>query len=213
MNMFKRLISSIQGQFDSIVSKIENHDAIVEAAIREVETAAAKARVSLKRVQRDSTDMQNRSCQIEKDIEQWKHRAKELADNDEAKALECIRRAKHAQRELKIAHEQLSAQQLLEAQLNSDILKIQDKLRDLKVQRNILKTREHRAQALHTIGYDESSRLLELRDIIDRWEAKITAHEIGADISCGSQDSFVDEFVSNEEEKQLKVMLQELLNK
>lgn len=213
MNVFKRLTSCIQAQFDSLVSKMENHDAVVAAAIREVEESAAKAHVSLKRMQRDRSQMAGRVASLEGDIIRWKERAKELALHDEAKALECLKRSKQAEQDLKLSKKQLEEQHVLEIQLTGDISKIQDKLRILKTQRNILKTREHRAQALHTIGQDESSQLLELGDIIERWEAKVLAHEIGAELSLGRADTLTEEFLTAEEAKSLKDELTELINK
>lgn len=43
MNVFKRWTTSIASSFDYVINQVENHDALVTAAIREMQSSGAKA--------------------------------------------------------------------------------------------------------------------------------------------------------------------------
>ena len=45
MSIFKRLTATFSSRVDQMVSQIENHDAVVEVAIKESRQATAKAKV------------------------------------------------------------------------------------------------------------------------------------------------------------------------
>ena len=53
MSIIRRLQATISAGLDNAVSQVENHDAVVEAALKDARTAAARARVRLARVQKE----------------------------------------------------------------------------------------------------------------------------------------------------------------
>ena len=52
MSLFQRITATVTSHVDRAVSRVENHDAIVEAALRDTRQAAVRARVRLRRLQR-----------------------------------------------------------------------------------------------------------------------------------------------------------------
>jgi hypothetical protein len=84
---------------------------------------------------------------------------------EEVKAIECVRRR---QRYLAQAS-QMEAQALghakLERQLSADLGVVQDKLNTLRQQRNIMRTRASRAEALRVVHSIDSSTIGEIDDI------------------------------------------------
>ena len=52
MSLIRRLSASITSSVDRAVSKVENHDAIINAALRDTQQAAARSRVRLERVRK-----------------------------------------------------------------------------------------------------------------------------------------------------------------
>ena len=91
MSLLKRLSATIVSRVDQMVSQIENHDAVVEAAIRESRQAAAKARVRLSRVRGDGEKLQKRIAELRASQTQWTERARSVAADDRDRALECMR--------------------------------------------------------------------------------------------------------------------------
>ena len=50
MSLFKRFSATVYSQLDQAIGQIENHDAVVDASVREARHASAKAKVRLARV-------------------------------------------------------------------------------------------------------------------------------------------------------------------
>ena len=97
MNRFRRWSVSIRTRLDDVIGQIENHEAVVDEVIRDVHRAAARARVQLRRVQRDGSQLR---ASIERDrqaAEEWRNRAATLGAEEESRAIECLRRAKRAE--------------------------------------------------------------------------------------------------------------------
>ena len=94
MSLFRRISTSITSTVDRAVSKVENHDAIINSALRDTQQAAARSRVRLARVRKDGENLRTRRGELELAVTRWTDRAKKIATEDEAKALECLRRRK-----------------------------------------------------------------------------------------------------------------------
>ena len=92
MNIFKRFTTSVTATLDNTVRQIENHDAIIEATIKQTRQAAAKtkARINTLRQQQHTYETQLKAAQEQTKL--WEQRATKLASNDQAKALQCIAR-------------------------------------------------------------------------------------------------------------------------
>ena len=86
MRLIKRISTTVSSTLDKAVSKVENHDAIINAALRETQQAAARSRVRLVRVQKDGNNLKARRDELRKAVLQWTERAKSVAANDEPKA-------------------------------------------------------------------------------------------------------------------------------
>ena len=50
MNLFRRITASFTGSIESAVSQLENHEAVVQAALKDTRAMAAKAKVRFARV-------------------------------------------------------------------------------------------------------------------------------------------------------------------
>ena len=60
MSLIRRISTSITSSVDRAVSRVENHDAIVNAALRDTQQAAARSRVRLERVRKDGRALKTR---------------------------------------------------------------------------------------------------------------------------------------------------------
>lgn len=211
MKSLRRIATSIVSSFEGVVGQLENHESLVTTAIQEAEQASARARAQLNRVHKDGQALRAKVEELREQAVVWEQRAKQIATQDECKAIECVRRREQCRTQSQKLEEQAIAHVKLERQLQDDLTSIQEKLTTLRQQRNILRTRESKAEALRAVHGVESSTLGEIDDIFDRWEARIIACENYADASLrGDSDSLEDEFTKDEEEKRLRAILQSM---
>jgi phage shock protein A len=212
MKAIRRLTTSIITSFESMISQVENHEALVESAIREVQETAARAHAQLGRLQRDGILMQNKIQDINKQITLWTERATKTASIDKNKAIECLKRKKRHEQEKTDLNIQIEQHNHLEKQLIHDLSIIEEKLGKLRIQRNALKTRQTRAQALGTLRQEDSALISELDDIFDRWEHKVSEYEYLAHCNKNS-DALAEDFSNSEITENLAFELEQLLQK
>jgi phage shock protein A len=197
--------------FQGVVGQLENHEAMVSTAIREAEQSAGRAKAQLGRVQKDGIAMRNRIEEFREQASLWEERAKRVASQDATKALECVRRRQRYLAQARKIEEQAIAHIKLERQLNADLGVVQEKLSTLRQQRNIMRTRESRAEALRVVHSIDSSTIGEIDDIFDRWEARISACEAHVDSTIPSEtDELSLEYTSKEETEELHAILHAL---
>ena len=200
MNFLRQLTISIGSSFDRVMSQIENHEALVASALKEMQKGRAKAKVQLQRVRRDGEQMKMRVSELQEADIRWKERALRVREEDEKKAIECLRRRKQVQRELESLEGQYREHEKFEQQLTLDMKTIDARISELQRKKNELSARQTRTQALNgSAQVDNLGMITEVSDIFDRWEVKIGENEIG----CENKDSFEDDFISEEEEKDL----------
>ena len=214
MSIFKRLTATFSSRVDQMVTQIENHDAVVEVAIRESRQATAKAKVRLSRVQRDGEQLRTKISQLQKEEQLWTSRAREVAQQDEGRALECLRRRKLCQQHLAQLEKALKQHEGLEQRLVQDIKAAEHKLAELSQQRNLMRTRQSAAEALNSISGLDENVALDVAGAFERWEIKVTEAEleVGTGYSVGDSYDLLDrEFLDAEDKAGLQAELQQLL--
>jgi phage shock protein A len=210
MSIFKRLTATFSSRVDQMVSQIENHDAVVEVAIKESRQATAKAKVRLARVQRDGELLRSKISQLQKDETLWTNRAREVAHKDQDQALECVRRRKLCQKQLEQYTQALKKHEALEQKIAQDIHAAERKLTEMSQQRNLMRTRQSAAEALNSISGVEESVALDVAEAFERWEVKVTESELEMG-SVDSVDLLEREFLQAEDKQVLQAELEELL--
>ena len=215
MNTLKRLSSGIIANINWMVGQIENHEGLVDATIKEASQSAAKAKVQLNKVKLDGQSMKKKLIELRNAEELWQERAKKIAPSDEQRAFACLRRKKTATEQIKNLEEQQLEHSKMEKQLSEDLSKIEEKLHRLKNQKNLMRTRESRAEALKALKLDDSDIFYEIDSIFERWESKVTQYEIlsGCNALNSAADQLEQDFLGSEEEACLREELKELLNK
>ena len=209
MAPLRRWTRAVVSRIDHIVSQVENHEGLVDSAIQDVRRAAAQARVRLARVEKDGASLKRRLEDERESAKRWRERALETAASDEDRAVECLRRAKRAER----LSEQLESRQIeherSEKALRRDVALVEEKLAALREKRNVLRTRQSRAEALQGTRAAEISGDEVLGDLFDRWDTRITELELDGD--CTSRvDALEAEYRESEEDGDLRAELASL---
>lgn len=205
----KRWTTSVSTSFDWVMSQVENHDALVGAAIREMQTAGAKARVQLDRVRRDGERMKRRVGEVNELIVLWNERAIKAGAQEKEKAIECLRRKHQSEREAKTLEAQIAEHIRVESQLTADLKVIDERIGELRRKKNTLNARQYRAEALKAGQLGELGLIGEIDEIFDRWEVKLGQYEG----SFSAADPLAEGYAAEEERSALEAELASLVER
>jgi len=170
IGMFKRWTVGVASGVDRMVGRIENQEALVNAAVKDLQRSGARAKVQLARVRQDGINLRHELADAEESEKQWRERARRTADSDEDRAIECLRRAKAENRKVAALRRRLDVHATVEEQLRKDTRKVETHLSELKEKRNLMRTRQSRADALSSVTDFGAPLGMEVEEIFDRWE-------------------------------------------
>ena len=211
MSLIRRISTSITSSVDRAVSKVENHDAIINSSLRDTQQAAARSRVRLERVRKDGKALKTRRVDLKVSVSRWTERARSIAATNEPKALECLRRRKDCETQLQNLDESIEKHDELEARIVEQVKKIEARIGEVAQQRNMMRSRQSVAEAMRTINNIEGVSYGEIEDTFDRWEINLGETEILTG-SMATTDPLDSAFLAEEDTTELRVELSELLN-
>ena len=209
MRYLKRWTTGVMSRIDTFVSQVENHEALVNEALKDLQQATARAQVQLKRVREDGERLRRQLAEQREQAGRWRERAKGSVDDD-SRAVECLRREKAARRSVGELERRIEEHERTEQQLVSDVRSLDGRLAKLKDQRNLMRTRQSRAEALGVVQGSAVHLTGDIDEMFDRWEMRVTEAESVGDVSLSTEDSFESEYTSQEEQAELRAELVEL---
>lgn len=210
MALFKRTFTSLYTKIDQLVGEIENHDALIQAAITEQKQKIAAAKVQLRRLQDNDKRLQEKATQYTLDESRWASRAVREAGTNEAQALACLQR----RQKLRLQLEKITAMQKeyhqSSAQMKSNIARCEQELESMVQKHEIMRARQSTADAMHVVNRAGAADLNDISTCFDRWEIRISQGEMLND--CAEEfDELEQEYLSAENEQELRHELAELL--
>jgi phage shock protein A len=177
MNLMRRWAANISGSWEWVLSQIENHEAVVAAALREMSQAQTTAHTQLDRVRREGETMKKRQAELTNMEVLLTERAITVAGSDQQLALDCLRQKKQITAELAALDSEISSQAQLESQLSSDLQGIEQRITELTRKKDLYSARQYRTEAAYTAKPNDLSMVNELDEIFDRWESKLGAFD------------------------------------
>ena len=214
MSLIKRLVTTVHSSVDKTLASMENHEAVVDAALRDSREAVSRARVRLSRLEKDGKQQKNRIAELSSEVGLWNERARSVAENDRPKALACIRRRKTCEQDLKLAEAQALEHRGIEQRVRDSIAESTNRVQALQSQRNQMRSREAAAQAGKIVHSLDGRLGTDVEAAIERWEVTVGEAEIltdtllPVDLEC---DDLKTEFVTKEENQILEDELEALL--
>lgn len=203
MRLFKRISTTFLSRVDQVVGDLENHEAVVQAALSEMRKKVAEARVRLNHVQREAQRLGDAVEEHELNAARWRQRALETADVEERKALECVRRARHCDQQAARARDAQGQYEQSADKLARDIDPSEQRLEAIKQKLALMRARQSAGSALSATGEVQSDAVRFLDDTLERWEVRISELEMTADRSDDT-DALEREFVDREQEQALR---------
>jgi len=205
----KRWTTGVMSRIDSFVAQVENHEALVNEALKDLQHATARAQVQLKRVREDGQRLQRQRAEQREQALCWRERAKRSVEDD-VRAIECLRREKLAQRSVDELEKRMQEHERTEQQLVADVRCLDERLAKLKEQRNLMRTRQSRAEALGVVQGNTVQLTGDIDEMFDRWEIRVAEAESAGSVSLSTEDSFESEYSSEEEQADLHTELEEM---
>ncbi|HSH42882.1 MAG TPA: PspA/IM30 family protein [Arenicellales bacterium] len=209
MSILKRLSATMFSRVDQVVSEIENHDAVIESAIRDNRRALAKARVRFNRLEADGRRLAQRLEDLRTREAQWTHRAQNTADQHEQTALRCLQKRRECRRQITATEQALAEHRKAESRLAKELEIIEERVTQIGQQRNLMRSRQSTAEAMRTFKALEDSTYVDIDDTFERWEVKIAEAELASGERDDSDDLEQD-FIEAEELANLREELKEL---
>ncbi|TQV76796.1 hypothetical protein FLL45_02235 [Aliikangiella marina] len=210
MSILKRLSVTLFSRLDNVVSDIENHDAIIEAAIEEQAKKIANAKVQLLHLNRRKSSVLQQLKNANEERERWQQRALNEAKVNESKALECIRRRKNAEQQIEKLKQSESEYVTAAEKLSRDIQHSEEELTDIKQKRQLLKARESSAKVRSEFTPNANANLKQAEKAFDRWEANLMESPLEIEEAL-LVDDFEQAYQAEEKENELKEELAQLI--
>ena len=210
MNIIKRTFSGLFSQIDGIVGEIENHDALIKAAIKDQQKKLAAAKVQLARIKSHELQIKQQIAEQSLNEKRWAKRAKEEAVDNEAQALLCLERRSMVKDKLEKLERMLKQYQQTSAKIKADINRCEDEFKTMQQKHALMRARQSSAEAANIVSNVSSSNLDDIETSFDRWEVKIAQGEINMEITNDS-DELEQMYLTREREELLKDELAELL--
>jgi len=206
MSSFKKIFISIKSQIDSIADDFENHEALAEAAINDLQQLAVTTRQHKFRLHKMIDQYQTQLQKLEQESTLWSERALKMREQDEQKALQCVKRLRSVKQQTVQITKQLQDSENQEASIQADQNAIQEQLLQLKTKKELLAARQNRSHLQKSMqGLASSS--IDVQGVFDRWEGTVVGDEYE---SSQEVDSLSNTFEKQEDELELQLMLDEL---
>ncbi len=210
MNSLKRIFVSIKSQIDHVADDFENHEALAGVAIEDLQAIASKTRLHLHRVSKMSEQYQQQLSEQQAQAKLWSERAIKVRLDDEQKALQCVKRLRQVQQQIKMLEQQCQESNAQEEKIRVDLELIQQQLQSLKNKKEILAARQNRTNMQEVLGDYHSGSLHEVQNVFQRWEGAVVSSEFSTPEPDLEADNFAKPFEQEEDELALKMMLDEL---
>ena len=207
MNLIKRLTTSVSATLENAVGELENHDAIVEANIKQTRQAVAKTQARLASLQQQQSNFESQLNVAREQIDLWESRAKSIAVTDEPKALQCLTRRNQSEAEVKRLTQAIDQQSTLITQVADNLNKLKTKLDEMSQRHNLMRSRQTVAEVNRAACKADHSQ--QLNETFERWEASVLDSELS--IGAHSNNDPLDAKFSREElSSELNAQLAEL---
>lgn len=226
MSGFKRTITSLFYKVDQVVSEIENHDALIQSAIREQQTKLVAARVECSRINKRSNQLRTEIQELEVKRDKWEQRAvlestKESTKGDSGqdvnkeRALACVQQAQSLTEQMSRLSHMSDQYGVAVEKMTAEINTAAQELDGLKQKHQFMRARQATADALGRFGDIGSTRLDNVETSFDRWEVKIGHADLTSDIEHIETEAQNLErvYVKEENAQKLEARLAELLTK
>jgi hypothetical protein len=169
----QRIGRHVGARLDGMIRKVENHEALVESAVREVERALELAQHDHERASQATKRLRAELVEEQSASLNWRERA--VRESVEARGVECLRRSKRAEATARDLSARLAECEAVETRLASHAALIRRKLAEYYAHMELLAARQAEGES---VGCPSAPRAdAELSQLLERWEAHLRETE------------------------------------
>lgn len=190
MNTLKRLTTTLVATVDRTITSMEDHEAVIAAAIRDSRKATARARFKLNKLKADNHGLQQRIHAVQLEADKWQQRAISLNEANRDDAINCIAHRRRCIDQIQSLTLRLEQQQKLELRSSTAVQRLADKADSLNSKRTQLSSRAAAADATRVINRLEGDDGIEIDDTLDRWEQSVFETEAVSGVGLDSFDEY-----------------------
>ena len=201
MSLLKRLSITLFSRLDDVVADIENHDALIQAALDEQQKKISAAKIQLGHLRRKRNAVFEQIKQLTVEQQRWQSRASNTVLSDPAKARECLQRKQLLQQQ--IGKLELSCQEytLAVEKLSANVQRSESEFSQVQQKRDLLKARQSSAEVLRHLDNNPHENVAQMEKTFARWEANLYESSAFADSELINDN--LEQAYLEEEQKQL----------
>ncbi|MDC8444506.1 MAG: PspA/IM30 family protein [Nitrosomonas sp.] len=217
MSILKRLSTTLISRIDRVVTEIENHDAVIQAALNEMNGKMARAKIALNQACRERDRIKAELETQHNNIQRWQERAIICAKTDEStgesKALECLRRSHKSRERVAVLKKSLDEYARSIEKMTGNIQSSAQRLNEMKQRLTLMRAKQATSKtdaAVHSPCGDAESIV---EDTFNRWEMHLNHDDIPLDCATDDVDELEYEFITQEQQNDLHNELTALLTR
>lgn len=210
MNFIKRFTTTVSASLDNAVGKMENHDAIIDATIKQTRQSAARTKARINTLRQQLQTYETQLIEAHEQHALWSTRALKLADSDESKALDCLARRNQCQESINRLSVRIEQQKNLINEVVTNLKKLQSKLDEMSQKHNLLRSRQAVSDVNRAVSHACNQETV--NDTFERWESVVMENEVVHETSYDQAlfDPLDAEFTKQESSAELLLQLAEL---
>jgi phage shock protein A len=207
--LFQRFGRAFGARLDGMIARVENHEALFESAVRELEATLGRAEREAARAVSTTVRLRKSLAEERDATTSWHERA--VRESVEARGVECLRRSKRALRRSEELRGLVAEHEALERRLLARTEFLRRELAEFREQEALLRARQRRSE--HLAEAPDAVSGLDLAELLVRWETHVRETELVNGAVANSIDDWDDEPRDAAEEAALVLELRELKEK
>lgn len=207
MNLFKRLTTTVTATIDGAVGQLENHDAIVDATIKQTRQSVARTKARINTLRQQESVYEQQLHEAREQMNLWESRARNLADSDQQKALDCLSRRNACEEQSTRLQQSIQQQRELVMQVSANLKTLETKLESMQHKYSLMRSRQTVADVNKATSKIDTEQ--NLAETFERWESLVLEHELNASDGL-AVDRLEQELTKQESDEALLKQLSEL---
>lgn len=213
MSILKRLSTTLISRIDRVVTEIENHDAVIQAALNEMNSKMAKAKIALNQACRERDRIKTELETQQSNVHRWQERAIICAKTDESKALECLRRSHKSRDRAAMLQKSLGEYTRSIEKMTGNIQSSAQRLNEMKQRLTLMRAKQATSKTDATAHSNCGDAESIVEDTFNRWEMHLNHDDIPLDCTTDDMDELEHAFITQEQQNDLRSELTALLTR
>ncbi|MCP5292270.1 MAG: PspA/IM30 family protein [Burkholderiales bacterium] len=213
MSILKRLSTTLISRIDRVVTEIENHDAVIQAALNEMNSKMAKAKIALNQACRERDRIKTELETQQSNVHRWQERAIICAKTDESKALECLRRSHKSRDRAAMLQKSLDEYTRSIEKMTGNIQSSAQRLNEMKQRLTLMRAKQATSKTDATAHSNCGDAESIVEDTFNRWEMHLNHDDIPLDCTTDDMDELEHAFITQEQQNDLRSELTALLTR